>query len=513
MGHEAEKHAQGPAVHSGERRLTHQDIDASAKRAARGLEVLGVGQGDAVALLLRNDFPFFEASFAATLAGAYPVPINWHASSDDVGYILRDCSAKALIAHADLLTSIKPALQPDLPLFVVEMPAEIRAAYSVPEAAAVLDGARTWGDWLAAHDPIADPSDEARPAVIYTSGTTGRPKGVRRAGKPQSKGSQRALSVYGLDDAEPMRVLINGPMYHSVPNAYGRLAFIAGADIVLQPRFDAEELMALVERHRITHMHIVPAMFTRLLRLPAASRARYDLSSLRYVVHGAAHCPREVKAAMIDWWGPIIHEYYGSTETGLLTVHDSEDAMRKPGSVGRPLSGVTLKILDEGGREMPSGEAGDIYAGSSTLQDFTYVGNHAGRAAVGRDDLVTAGDIGWLDEEGYLFLCDRKRDVIRSNGATVYPSEIEAAILALPGVEDCAVFGAPDEQAGAIVVACVEPAKGQTLDVEDLRTRLADALDRSRLPRRIAVVARLPREDSGKIFKQKLRDIYGKPAD
>ncbi|WP_375463219.1 AMP-binding protein [uncultured Methylobacterium sp.] len=494
-------------VLAGDRRRGHADIRARGARGARGFSELGVGPGEAVALLLRNDFAFFEASLGATLAGAYPVPINWHASPEEAAYILRDSGAKVLVAHRDLLGAVLPEAASALPCLVVETPAEIRAAYDVPPDAALPLGVRDWDAWLARHAPIAAPASGARPAVIYTSGTTGRPKGVRRSARPRSEPSPRALAVYGLDDGRPITALINGPMYHAVPNAYGRLALQAGATIVLQARFEPEAMLALIERHRVSHMHIVPAMFVRLLRLPEAVRARYDVGSLRHVVHGAAPCPAAIKAAMIAWWGPVIHEYYGSTETGLLTFHDAAEALRRPGTVGRALPGIDLEILDANGDPLPAGTVGEVYAGSATMRDFTYVGRDDARAAVERRGLVTAGDVGWLDADGYLFLRDRKRDVIVSDGVEIYPADIEAALLAIPGVQDCAVFGIPDAGCGEIVCAAVEPAAGHRLDPADLLRRLEGTVGRRLLPRQIDVVAGLPREDSGKIFKNRLRAL------
>ena len=500
--------ANGPLVVSGERWRPNAAIHANAARAAQGLTTLAVGAGDAVALLLRNDFAFFEASLAAGLLGAYVVPINWNAAVDDIAYILDDCGAKVLVAHADLVPSVLPSIPPDFPLVVVATPPEVAAAYEVHSAASIPVRGKRWDAWLEDHRPLAEGSAAAPSPIIYTSGTTGRPKGVRRGARPNDGRSPRALFVYGLDQEAPLIVLVNGPMYHSVPNAYSRLAFREGASIVLQPRFEPEEMLALIARHRVTHMHVVPAMLIRLLRLPERARARHDLSSLRYVVHGAAPCPAHVKRAMIDWWGPILHEYYGSTETGLLTVHDSTEAVEKPGTVGRALPGVSLAILGPEGRALPPGEPGDVYAGSASLHDFTYVGQEAHRAAIGRGDLVTAGDIGWLDGDGYLFLCDRKRDCIISGGRTVYPSEIEAALLALPGVKDCAVFGIPAEVAGEAIIACVEPLAGADLDPADLQARLAATLEPALRPAHIDLMTNLPREDSGKIFKQRLRDAY-----
>jgi long-chain acyl-CoA synthetase len=345
--------------------------------------------------------------------------------------------------------------------------------------------------------------------MIYTSGTTGNPKGVERAAPtPEQLGRLEALRPlwWGLGTGEAATVLMNGPMYHSAPNNYGISAVRVGADIVLQPRFDPEDLLRLIERHRITHMHIVPTMFVRLLRLAPETRARYDLSSLKFVVHGAAPCPASVKAAMIAWWGDVIYEYYGSTEFGVATHISPSEARRKPGSVGRALPGVNIAIVDERRRPVAPGEIGEIFVGSDNVPAFTYRGRPESRREVDLDGLVTCGDVGYFDADGYLFLSDRKRDMVISGGVNIYPAEIEAALIAYPGIKDCAVFGLPDEEFGEILHACIVPAdESPVLDIAELRAHLEARLARYKIPRRFELVETLPREDSGKLFKRKLQ--------
>jgi long-chain acyl-CoA synthetase len=276
---------------------------------------------------------------------------------------------------------------------------------------------------------------------------------------------------------------------------------------VLQARFEAEELLQLIERYRVTHMHIVPTMFVRLLRLPPDTRARYDLSSLRFVVHGAAACPPDVKAAMLDWWGPVIHEYYGSTEFGLATMIAPEDAVRKSGSVGRVLPSVRVAIVDEERNPVAPGELGEIFVGSDVVPNFTYRGRPESRAEVELDGMITCGDVGRFDEDGFLFLADRKRDMIVSGGVNIYPAEIEAALIAYPGVKDCAVFGIADDEFGESVYACIQSIDdAKPIEIERLRDFLAERLARFKIPKRFEFVSDLPREDSGKIFKRKLRE-------
>jgi len=506
----------GGRVISGEREIVRDRLMERALRAAGGFAALGVAAGDAIALVLRNDFPFFEASYAAQLLGAYCVPVNWHGKAPEIGYVLRDCAAKVVVAHADLLPQVAPALPERVPLLVVPTPPEIAEAYAIPASQGHAPAAAVvWDEWLGAATPLANPGSGALSSMIYTSGTTGNPKGVRRL----NLGPEFALLVrrtmregFGLDLERPIRTVVTGPLYHTSPNFYGLYAVREGALAILQPLFEAEELLRLIERHRITHLHMVPTMFVRLLGLPETVRRRYDLSSLESVVHGAAPCPTHVKRAMLDWWGPVVSEYYGGTETGVVIVHTAEEALKKPGSVGRPPSGVTIRIYDDAGREQPPGEVGEVYSRLEGAAEFTYHRMPERRREIERDGLVSLGDVGYLDGEGYLFLCDRKRDMVISGGVNIYPAEIEAVLLALPGVRDCAVFGIPHEEYGEALCAYIELEGGAALSEAAVRAFLADRLAGFKVPRVIRFATDLPREDSGKIMKRKLRDPFWEAA-
>jgi long-chain acyl-CoA synthetase len=348
--------------------------------------------------------------------------------------------------------------------------------------------------------------------MIYTSGTTGRPKGVRRdppTAEQAASAAARFGLTFGLTQDAPAVVLMNGPMYHSAPNAYGMNALRLGKKIVLQARFDPEEMLLLIERHRVTSMHIVPTMFVRLLRLPDDVRRRYDVSSLRFVVHGAAPCPPEIKRAMIAWWGPVINEYYGSTETSVPVIASSEDALKKPGSVGRPLADSRIKILDPHGAEVPPGEIGEIFIHVAGLPEFTYQNQPDKRREIAHGEFVTVGDAGYFDPDGYLFLADRKRDMVISGGVNIYPAEIEMVLITMAGVRDCAVFGLPDAEFGESLCACIEPDPRHPAPTADaVRSFLGHSLAKFKLPRRIELVDQMPREDSGKIFKRKLRERF-----
>jgi long-chain acyl-CoA synthetase len=499
-------------VISGAREVSRDAIMERAGRAASGFAALGVGAGDAVAVVLRNDFPFFEASYAAQRLGAYCVPVNWHGKTPEIAYVLRDCGAKAVVAHSDLLPQAGPAVPKGVALIVVPTPPEIAAAYGVTAAQCrVPAGARLWDEWLAGFSSMAEGAAGAISSMIYTSGTTGNPKGVRRL----NLGAQfaetvglMARAVFGFAAGRAIRTVITGPLYHTAPNGYGLIAVREGALAILQSRFDAEDLLRLIERYRITHLHLVPTMFVRLLRLPETVRRRHDLSSLEWVLHGAAPCPADVKRAMIDWWGPIITEYYGGTETAVVTFHTAEEALRKPGTVGRPFSNASVRIYDDDGRELPPGRIGEIYVWLPGMPDFTYYGLPEKRREIERDGLVSVGDLGYLDKDGYLFLCDRRHHMVISGGVNIYPAEIEAALIAMPGVHDCAVFGIPHEEFGETLCAHIEPEPAAVLDETAIRLFLRQRLADFKVPRVIRFDADLPREDSGKIMKRKLRDPY-----
>jgi len=499
-------------VISGDREVPREIIMERAGRAASGFTALGVAAGDAIAVVLRNDFPFFEASYAAQRLGAYCVPVNWHGKTPEIAYVLQDCGAKAVVAHSDLLPQVAPAMPEGVPLLVVSTPLEIAAAYCIPSRLCrVPAGARAWDEWVGGLTPMPEGAFAAFSSMIYTSGTTGHPKGVRRLNLGQEFAETVARvsrEVLGFVQGRPIRTVITGPVYHSVPNFYGLRALREGALVILQPRFDAEGLLQLIEQYRITHLHTVPTMFVRLLRLPEGVRRRYDLSSLEWVAHGAAPCPTHVKRAMIDWWGPIITEYYGGTESGFVTFHTTEEALRKPGTVGRPLADATIRVYGDDGRELPPGEIGEIYVRLQGAGDFTYHGMPDKRREIERNGLISIGDVGYLDEDGYLFLCDRKRDMVISGGVNIYPAEIEAALLALPGVHDCAVFGIPHEEFGETLCAHIEPEPGVVLAETAIRSFLRERLAHFKVPRIIRFEANLPREDSGKIMKRKLRDPY-----
>ena len=489
-------------VRCGGRFTTHQELFGRALRATRGLHELGVGPGSRVALLLRNSIEFLEASIATVPLGASAVPINWHWRGEEIEHVLLDSGAEVLIVHADLWPAVA-ARVPDT-LSVVVVPGETAGA-----AGEVPQGALWWPDWLAGNEPWEQPPEGAPVSIIYTSGTTGRPKGVVRtpATEEQREATQELLGeIFQLGPGE--RTVIPAPMYHTAPNVYALAAAIHGMDITIMTRFDAEEFLRVVAEHRVTVVQMVPTMFVRMLALPEHTRSAHDLSSLRWIVHAAAPCPPEVKRAMIDWLGPIVAEYYGSTETGPVVYCTSEEWLAHPGTVGRPIERAVVKVLDSDGRELPRGASGEVFVWLDVWPDFTYAGDEEKRRAVERDGLVSCGDIGYLDADGYLYLNDRLSDMVISGGVNIYPAEIEACLLTLSGVRDCAVFGIPHEEFGEALAAHVELHEEASLTTEEVREHIRSRLAGYKTPAVVEFSDSLPREDSGKIFKRRLRDPY-----
>jgi len=312
--------------------------------------------------------------------------------------------------------------------------------------------------------------------------------------------------------APQMRALLNAPWYHSAPNGYALGIAQENGTLYIEERFDAERTLQLIHEHRLTHAYLVPTMFVRMLSLPAGVRARYDLSSMRFVSSTGSPCPPDVKRAMIDWWGPVINECYGASELGYMTLLTSEQALRKPGSAGPPMPGVVLKILDDDGRELPAKVPGLIYIHQPATPDFSYVGHAEARARMEAGGLQTMGDIGYLDDDGFLFIVDRKADMVISGGVNIYPVEIEIVLHGMPGVADSAVFGIPDDEFGEQICAVIQPRPGVTLDEAEVRSELRKTLAGYKVPKKIVFSDTLPREDSGKIFKRKLREPYWENA-
>jgi long-chain acyl-CoA synthetase len=498
----------------GQQRRTGADVEDRALRAVSGLIGLGVGEGDIVAIMLRNDIRYVEAMLAARLAGVYACPINWHFKADEAGYILQDCAARVLIVHADLLAQIQGGIPDGTQIIAVEPSAEIRAAYRLePSQCTVPASLLEWEHWLAEFPRYDGPPKRVCPPLPYSSGTSGRPKGILRvASSPEHIARMAATAREAIGIVPGMRTAMVAPIYHSAPAGYAMQSLLFGDLMLIEPRFDAEALLAAIERYRLDRLYLVPTHYVRLLRLPDEVKRHYDLSSIVFVASTGSPCPPAVKRAMVDWWGPVINEAYASSEAGYITLIAADEAMARPGSAGRPLPGAQLRILDDEGRPLPPLAPGLIYCRQESFPDFTYINRAADRAAMERSGLITVGDVGYLDDDGYLYICDRKSDMVISGGVNIYPAEIEAVLFTMPGVADCAVFGIPDAEFGEVLAAHVQPHEGESLDGDSVRSFLKERIADYKVPRTIEFARELPRDDSGKIFKRKLRDPYWREA-
>jgi long-chain acyl-CoA synthetase len=484
------------------REVGYGELAAKANAYARGLRSLGLETGDAIVVLQPNGVELLAAQFAALQTGLYIVVVNWHLIAPEVAYILADSGAKAFLAHERFAeVAVAAADEAGIP---------VRARF----AAGHIDGFRRLEE-LGAGEGDGRPNERtAGSPMLYTSGTTGRPKGVRRpltgADPDQVPGASTwFFGIFGLKPFDGHVHLCGSPLYHTAVLNFVAISIQLGHTAVLMDRWDSEEALRLIERHRVTHSHLVPTQFRRLLALPEPVRERYDLSSLRVMIHGAAPCPLEVKRRMLDWWGPVVTEYYAATEGGG-TVITGADWLRKPGSVGTPWPGSTVKVLDDNGSAVPPGEIGTVYLKMGDSR-FEYHKDREKTEQARVGDLFTLGDVGHLDEDGYLFLHDRKADLIISGGVNIYPAEIEGELITHPKVADVAVFGIPHADWGEEIKAVVQPAPGveggDELTAELLvfaRGRLA----KFKLPKTVDYVAELPRDPNGKLYKRKLREQY-----
>jgi long-chain acyl-CoA synthetase len=491
---------------SGER-IEAGELLGRINRTARGLRELGLVPGDTLAVVLSNRREFVEAYGAAVQAGFYFVAINWHLQPAEVEYILMDSGSAAVITESRFAQAVSDAsdrvgLAPGRRFSVDATPGmELLAELSATQS--------------------TDPPSEA-PAgqmVFYTSGTTGRPKGVRKSFRAEASDEvvltsgigpiRQAARGGGTSPPTDLVYLSSGPLYHALPIAGVASALDDGGLVVMMDKWTPEGFLELVGEHRVTNATLVPTMFHRLLALPEEVRAQADVSSLRFVNHAGAPCPVDVKRRMIEWWGPIISEAYSSTE-GAGTTVTSQEWLERPGTVGRPSPGVEIKIVGEDGNECPPGEPGLIYL-TPALWEFEYHDDSNKTQASRIGDMFTVGDIGYLDEDGYLFLCGRQAETIISGGVNIYPAEVESVLLQHPAVRDVAVVGAPDEEWGEAVLAVVEPDvladTGPTLEselIEFCRERIAHY----KCPRSVEFVDSLDRDPNGKVRRGLIRSRY-----
>ena len=498
---------QQPRIRCGDVERTHTEGTARAGRISAGLRGLGVGDGDRVAMLLHNDVAFVEIMMAASLLGVASVPLNWHCTAHAVRYVIEDCDATVIFVHTPLLELVREVASDRI---LIELPLSSPAATHASASTPATAGARQFEAWMAEHEPLCEPAVAAPMSVIYTSGTTGAPKGVlRELAVPHRRAELAALVLAGLGMRPGQRTLVVGSLYHSAPNVHGAVAVQTGLDVTMMARFDAAHVLALIERHRISHAQFVPTHFVRLLGLSPQVRARYDVSSVESVVHAAAPCPPQVKRQIMAWFGPIVHEFYGGTETGPIVCCDSAEWLAHTGTVGRAVLDADVRILDETHRPAPVGVPGEVFVRPpSCWPAFTYIGDPAKRARMEVEGYMTVGDIGHLDEDGYLYLDDRAVDMVISGGVNIYPAEIKNCLLALDGVRDVAVFGIPDSDLGEALVAHIDMDPTAALDEDAIRHHLDERLARVKSPRLIVFDDRLPREASGKLFKRRLKQLY-----
>ena len=494
-------------VRFGEREIPQDELTAQAARIAGALRDAGVESGDRVAIVLRNEPTFLALSAACSQMGAVAVPINWHSRGRELQHVLSHSGAQAVFVHSDLIPTVEQELPVGAALIEVPVPAELAAHYGD----APLTGRHpVIGEVIADAQPYAVPAASARMSLIYTSGTTGLAKGVLREAMTAEQSQQVAATTLAAMGLRPgMRTLVTAPMYHAAPNAQAVFALALGIELTIMPRFDPESFLALVEAQRITHAQVVPTMFVRLLDLPDEVRARYDVSSLECVVHAAAPCPVHIKRRMIEWFGPVILEYYGATEIGIVVACDSHEWLAHEGTVGKPLGGADIHVFDPTGKLLPPGETGEVYIRPPGYwPGFTYLDQEDRRREIDRDGYITIGDIGRVDEDGFLHLSDRARDMVISGGANIYPAEIEACLLELDGVRDVAVFGIPDDEFGEALAAHIDAEPSAGLTESTVRGHVGTRLAGFKVPRVVVFDDDLPREETGKIFKRRIRQRY-----
>ncbi|HEY6427039.1 MAG TPA: acyl-CoA synthetase [Acidimicrobiales bacterium] len=483
--------------------VTFAELEERSCRLAQALHVHGLLPGDHVAVVLPNDHRTHEVAFGLQRAGLYYTLVNTHLVAEEAAYIVEDCGATVLITSSTLA---------DLAAELVALTPAVGLCLMIGDP---MDGYTSYDEFVAGQpgEPLED-EVEGFP-MLYSSGTTGHPKGIRRplSGEPFGTSATLVPMLSGIMGFEEGDVYLSpAPLYHSAPLVWSSTVIRMGGTAVVMEHFGAEQCLALIERYKVTLAQFVPTMFVRMLKLPDEVRAGYDVSSLRSVVHAAAPCAPEVKRRMIEWWGPIIHEYYSGTEGMGMTWITSQEALTHPGSVGRAVWGE-VHVCDDDGEELPSGEDGVVYFGARVgTPSFEYNKDpEKTRQSFNSHGWSTLWDVGHLDDEGYLYLTDRKLFMIVSGGVNIYPQEIEDILVLHPAVTDVAVFGIPEPEMGEEVKAVVQPAPGVEPSpalADEIMAFCRDHLSHYKCPRSVDFTEELPRGENGKLYKKVLRDAY-----
>jgi acyl-CoA synthetase (AMP-forming)/AMP-acid ligase II len=492
----AHAHPEKPALIENERRMSWREFHEVRNRLAHALTDLGLAAGEHVALYAHNALEVLVAGAAARALGLIPVPMNHRLTAEEVAYILDDSDAVAVFA-SDAFVPMLERVRAQAPRLrhVVLLGTERRP------------WARQLDELVASgrSDPL-NAAPGLGGSMIYTAGTTGKPKGaLRRASDPTALLPRlTALDCVAPDDVH----LVAGPLYHSAPGGFAAYAHLLGQTVVVMRKFEAEDALRTIERHRCTTTFMAPMLLKRMVDLPARVRARYDVSSMRSIVVAAAPCPMRVKEEILAWFGPVLYEFYGSTELGVNTVLGPHDMLRKPHSCGRAAPGTELAVLDEAGQPVAAGQPGELYVRRAVGMFDGYYKNARATQETARGDWLSVGDVAWIDAEGFVYICDRKRDMIISGGVNIYPAEIEDVLHRHPAVEDAAVFGVPDSEWGERVHAAVQLRAGAALAAAELiafcRRHLADY----KAPREVSFHADFPRDTAGKLVKRLLREPY-----
>ena len=493
------------------REWSRGELFAACNQLVRGLRALGLERGDVVAINSVNCAEYYVVSLACTQAGFYLTPINWHLAPAEVAFIVKDCEAKVFIGHARVADACAKA--------VSEVGVDADRCFAI---AGEIPGFQPFEKLLEGQS--GDPVEERSAGTImnYTSGTTGNPKGVKRGLAPAEVDPDLIftmmtafLGMFGIQAEDDNVHICGSPLYHTAVLVHSSSSLHFGHAVVLMDKWTPEEMLRLIEAHKCSTSHMVPTQFHRLLQLPEAVREKYDCSSLRTMIHAAAPCPPDVKRRMLDWWGDSIYEYYAATEGGG-TIATPQQWRERPGTVGTAWASAEIRIFDDDGKPVPTGEQGTVYMLLGETGKFEYKGDSekTKKNRLDSEDgktFFTVGDIGYLDDGGFLFLCDRKIDMIISGGANIYPAEIENVFLSHPKVGDVAVFGIPNEDWGEEIKAVVEPIAGVLPGdalTDELLAFCKEKLARFKTPKSIDYTNEMPRDPNGKLYKRKLRDPY-----